>query len=79
MRKSPSNKGEHVAKLPVVKGDLEIIEIKCGRNARLMDKQKETYNDLIAKNVPLRLIKVRIVSFDLNRFLVEEHKYEKFL
>ena len=33
----------------------------------------------VQKDVPLRLIKVRIVSFDLNRFLVEEHKYEKFL
>lgn len=65
--------------LPMVEGDLEIVEIKCGRNAKLMDKQKKTYNDLIAKDVPLRLIKVRIVSFDLNRFLVEEHKYDKFV
>lgn len=70
--------GNHV-KLPIVKGDLEIIEIKCGRNAKLMDKQKRTYNDIIAKAIPLRLIKVRIDSFDLNRFLVEEHKYERFL
>jgi len=47
--------------------------------AKLMDKQKETYNNLIAEDVPLRMIRVRIVSFDLNRFLVEEHKYERFL
>ncbi|UCE96280.1 MAG: hypothetical protein JSV51_01325 [Candidatus Bathyarchaeota archaeon] len=66
-------------RFPIVEGDLEIVEIKCGRKARLFKKQKETYNNLIAKNVPLRLIRVRIVSFDLNRFLVEEHKYEKFL
>lgn len=64
---------------PVVEGDLEVVEIKCGRNARLMGKQKETYNDLIAKNIPLRMIKVRIVSFDLNRFLVEEHRFDRFL
>ena len=70
--------GNHI-KLPTVEGDLEIIEIKCGRNAKLMDKQKRTYNDIIAKEIPLRLIKVRIDSFDLNRFLVEDHKYEKFL
>jgi len=65
--------------LPVVDGDLEIVEVKCGRSARLLDKQKETYNDLIAKGVPLRMIKVRIVSFDLNRFLVEERRYDRFL
>ena len=65
--------------LPFVEGDLEVLEIKCGRNAKLMDKQKETYNSLIAKGVPLRMIKVRIVSFDLNRFLIEETKYERFL
>ncbi len=79
LRIDDSLRDGNVLKLPMVEGDLEVVEIKCGRNARLMDKQKETYNCLIAKDVPLRLIKVRIVSFDLNRFLVEEHKYEKFL
>lgn len=42
-------------------------------------QQRETYNNLIAKDVPLRMIKVRIVSFDLNKFLVEERKFETFL
>lgn len=79
LRIDDSLRDGNVLKLPTVEGDLEVVEIKCGRNARLMDKQKETYNYLIAKDVPLRLIKVKIVSFDLNRFLVEEHKYEKFL
>ncbi len=69
----------NIYELPAVEGDLEIVEIKCGRQAKLMTKQKETYNNLIAKEVPLRIIKVRIVSFDLNRYLVEEHKYERFL
>ena len=55
------------------------MEIKCGRNAKLMDKQKRVYNNLIAKDVPLRLVKVRLVSFDQNKFLVEEHKFERFL
>jgi hypothetical protein len=64
---------------PVVDGELEVVEIKCGRQARLDGKQKETYNTLIAKSVFLRMIKVRIVSFDLNRFLVEEHRYERFV
>ncbi len=66
-------------KYPVVAGELEIVEIKCGRNARLMSKQKEAYNDLIAKHVPLRMIKVRIVSLDLNRFIVEHRRFERFL
>jgi hypothetical protein len=65
--------------LPVVDGDVEVVEMKCGRSAKLLDKQKETYNDLIARGVPLRLVRVRIVSFDLNRFLVEERRYDRFL
>ena len=74
-----SRKDGNALKLPVVDGDIEIVEIKCGRNARLMDRQREAYNNLIAMNVPLRLIRVKIVSFDLNRFLVEEHRHERFL
>jgi hypothetical protein len=65
--------------LPIVDGDLEIVEVKCGRNARLNDKQKKAYNDLIAKSIPLRMVRVRFVSFDLNRFLVEETRYERFV
>ncbi|UCH32124.1 MAG: hypothetical protein JSV05_01670 [Candidatus Bathyarchaeota archaeon] len=74
-----SSKSRDAIKLRPVTGDLEVIEIKCGRKAKLMNKQRETYNALIAKGIPLRMIKVRIVSFDLNRFLAEEHKYERFL
>jgi hypothetical protein len=79
VRVEKSRKHGDIFEFPTVGGDLEIVEIKCGREARLMGKQKETYNRLIAKDVPLRMIKVRIVSFDLNRFLVEEHKHERFL
>ncbi|UCE44093.1 MAG: hypothetical protein JSV57_00945 [Candidatus Bathyarchaeota archaeon] len=79
MRVEKRRKHGDLFEFPTVEGDLEIVEIKCGRKAKLMGKQKEAYNALIAKDVPLRMIKVRIVSFDLNRFLVEEHKYEKFL
>ncbi len=78
-RTSPSPKQKGSVEYPVVSGDMEIVEIKCGRKAKLVDKQKETYNKLIAKGVPLRMINVRIVSFDLNKFLVEEHKHERFL
>ncbi len=42
-----------------------------------MKKQKETYNDLIWKGVPVRMVEVRIVSFDRNKFLVQERKFEK--
>lgn len=73
-----TRKGD-LLQFPVVCGDLEVVEIKCGRKAKLMRKQKETYNDLIAKGIPLRLIGVRFVSFDLNRFLVEERKIENFM
>ncbi len=63
----------------MVEGDLEVVEIKCGRNAKLMKKQKETYNDLIEKGIPLRKVEVRIVSFDHNKFLVKERKFERFV
>ncbi len=77
LRRRSSKKRGEVLKLPVVKGDLEIVEIKCGRSAKLMKKQKETYNDLIWKGVPVRMVEVRIVSFDRNKFLVQERKFEK--
>jgi hypothetical protein len=76
--KSPQEDGGCFV-LPVVDGGVEVVEVKCGRSSKLMDKQKETYNDLIARGVPLRLVRVRIVSFDLNRFLVEERRYDRFL
>lgn len=63
--------------LPIVEGGLEIIEIKSGRAPKLMDKQKQTYSNLITEGFPLRLIRVRIVSFDRNQFLVEESKFTK--
>jgi len=74
-----SHKHGDVLEFPIVEGELEIVEIKCGRQAKLMSKQKETYNDLIAKGVPLRMIKVIIVSFDDNEFLVVDRKFERFL
>lgn len=66
-----------VSEYPVVDGELEVVEIKCGRNAKLMKKQKETYNDLVWKGVPLRMVEVRIVSFDRNKFLVQERKFSR--
>jgi hypothetical protein len=63
--------------LPVVEGNVEVVEIKCGRTATLMHKQQETYGELMGRGVPLRRIDVRIVSFDLNQFLVEEHQVSR--
>ncbi|UCD26133.1 MAG: hypothetical protein JSV75_04310 [Candidatus Bathyarchaeota archaeon] len=40
--KNKSKKRDDVTEYPVVDGDMEVIEIKCGRNAKLMKKQKET-------------------------------------
>lgn len=72
-------KNRNCIELPVIDGELEIVEIKCGRKAKLNDSQRKAYNDLIAKSIPLRMVRVRFVSFDLNRFLVEETKYERFV
>ncbi len=79
LRIDASRRNGDVLEFPVVDGDLEVFEIKCGRQAKLMARQKETYNNLIAKDVPLRMVKVRIVSFDRNKFLVEERKFRRFL
>lgn len=79
LRLDPENEHGEALTFPVVDGDFEVLEIKCGRHAKLMGKQKETYNNLIAKGVPVRMVKVKIVSFDSNQFLVEERKFEKFL
>lgn len=78
-RVETSRKQRDALDLLVVQGDLEVVEVKCGHQARLMSKQKETYNNLIAKDVPLRMIKVKIISFDSNEFLVEEKKFERFI
>ena len=75
--RNKSEKHDDVAEYAVVDGDMEVVEIKCGRNAKLMKKQKETYNDLVWKGVPLRMVKVRIVSFDRNKFLVQETKFSR--
>jgi len=79
LRIDASHKHGDVLEFPIVDGELEIIEIKCGRQAKLMSKQKETYNNLIAKGVPLRMVKVKIVSFDDNEYLVVDRKFEQFL
>ncbi len=79
LRRETAGETKDSFEVPVVGGGLEVVEVKCGRQARLNGKQKETYNTLIAKGVPLRLITVRIVSFDQNRFLVEEHRYDRFV
>jgi hypothetical protein len=79
LRFDPDNMNGGSLEFPVVEGDLEVLEIKCGRHAKLIEKQKETYDKLITKGVPLRVIEVRIVSFDSNQFLVEERKFQNLL
>jgi len=79
LRIDPSQRHGDVLEFPIVDGELEIIEIKCGRQAKLMGKQKETYNNLIAKGIPLRMVKVKIVSFDDNEYLVVDRKFERFV
>lgn len=79
LRIDASHKHGNILEFPVVDGELEIVEIKSGRQAKLMSKQKETYNNLIAKGVPLRMVKVEIVSFDENKFLVVDRKIDRFM
>jgi hypothetical protein len=43
--------------------------------SKLVEKQKETCNNLIAKGVLLGVVEVRIVSFDSNQFFVKERKF----
>jgi len=58
-------------KLPVVDGDIEVIEIKSDK-ATLPSRQKRSYERILNEGYVLRFFHVNIISFEKNEFEIEE-------
>ena len=58
-------------KLPVVAGEIEIVEVKSG-TARLASSQIKSYTDVLRKGYSLRYIHVEIISSERNQFEIDE-------
>jgi hypothetical protein len=63
--------GDESEQLPIVDGDIEVIEVKCGK-ATLPSNQVENYANVIRKGYPLRYFKVDIISFEKNQFEIRD-------
>ena len=72
----PEIRKKDVIDLPIVDGEIEILEIKS-KKSPLRAKQKLVYNALIMKGFPLRLFKVHMISFDQNRFAIREKRIDE--
>ena len=58
-------------KIPIVSGDIEVIEIKLGKS-NLPPHQKRSYRNIIQEGYCLRFFRVNIVSFVRNEFEIRE-------
>jgi len=67
-----SNPEEYPKKMSIVDGEVELIEVKSGKRGRIKPHQYENYARAINEGFPLRLIHVKIVSFEENHFEIEE-------
>jgi len=72
----PELSGKDVIDLPIVDGEVEIIEIKS-KKAPLRTKQKVAYNTLIMNRFPVRLFRVKMISFDKNEFAISEKRIDE--
>lgn len=72
----PEIRNEDIIDLPIVDGEIEILEIKS-KKSPLRAKQKLVYSTLIMKGFPLRLFHVHMISFDQNRFAVRERRVDE--
>jgi len=61
-------------RLPVVSGEIEIVEVKSG-TARLASNQIKSYTDVLRRGYPLRYFYVDFISFELNEFELEERLF----
>jgi len=57
--------------LPVVNGEIEVIEIKSGKSV-LPPSQKRSYRNILQEGYVLRFFHVNIISFKNNDFEIEE-------
>jgi hypothetical protein len=65
----PQSSGDEL--LPVVNGDVEVVEIKSDR-ATLPPNQKKSYSKVLREGYVLHFFHVNIVSFEKNEFEIEE-------
>jgi len=66
-------RSEHSDKeqLPIVKGEVEVVEVKTGKGF-LPPSQIESYTNIVKKGYRLRYFQVDIVSFERNQFEIRE-------
>ena len=57
--------------LPIVEGDVEVVEIKTDKS-NLAPNQIMSYTNVLLRGYALRLFKVNIVSFEKNDYEIEE-------
>jgi hypothetical protein len=62
---------ERKTPLPVVSGDVETVEVKCGKSWKYT-LQKDSYIRILREGFLLRLYLVDLVSFEKNEFEIEE-------
>jgi hypothetical protein len=67
-----SNPEEYPKRMSIVDGEVELIEVKSGRRGRIKTHQYENYANAIKEGFALRLIRVKIVSFEENQFEIED-------
>lgn len=58
-------------KIPIVSGDIEVIEIKLGKS-NLRPHQKRSYRNIIQEGYGFRFFHVNIISFARNEFEIRE-------
>ncbi len=57
--------------LPIVNGDIELVEVKSGK-AKLFSGQRKDYCNALRENFVLRFYQVDVVSFEKNEFEIME-------
>ena len=58
-------------KLPIVNGEIEVVEVKSGK-ARLPSDQRRSYLNAVRSGYPLRFFRVKIISFLGNEYEIRE-------
>jgi len=66
-----SEKHEENEQLPIVDGEIEIVEVKSGKG-NLARNQIQSYTEVVKKGFTLRFFLVNIVSFERNEFEIKE-------
>ena len=66
-----SEKHEENEQLPIVDGEIEIVEVKSGKG-NLARNQIESYTEVVKKGFTLRFFLVNTISFERNEFEIKE-------